>query len=323
MIGVLKILFVSGICVAVYYIFIQLKVLYCVFSTRPAAVKNKTVVISGCDSGFGRLLAERLDSMGVNVIALCLKKEHQESLIQHCSKRLRSHLLDLRDTENIDNVCSEIKNDNVEIYGLVNNAGVLDGSYIEFTDLKVYREMMEVNYFGPVYLTKKLIPFISPGGRIVNLLSNLVFTSSPNFSAYSGSKYAFRAFSEALRKEMAFREIQVSCIEPGYHETNLCDKLLNNTIEEIKQKQYFDHYGGERFYKAHKSISELYIQSIKFLNGGNPKRVVDALQDALFSSFSLNHYIIGIDSIVFWILGFLPDVLSDTAFRVILPQPCR
>ena len=69
---------------------------------------GKHVLITGCDSGFGKLTAIRLDQLGFHVFATCLTKEGEEGLKDVCSERLNTLHLDVTSSEEIENVCKEV-----------------------------------------------------------------------------------------------------------------------------------------------------------------------------------------------------------------------
>ncbi len=99
---------------------------------------------------------------------------------------------------------------------LVNSAGVVHPGYVEKLDLNIFSWMMEVNYFGTVYMTKEVIPaMIKRGsGYIVNISSGAGLISYFGYTAYAASKFAVRGFTQALRQEMKVRGIGVSIVYP-------------------------------------------------------------------------------------------------------------
>ena len=72
-------------------------------------VKGKYVLITGCDSGFGRETAIKLDEMGVCVIATCLTKEGEQSLKSVTSDKLKTFQMDVTNSQQINDVYQEVK----------------------------------------------------------------------------------------------------------------------------------------------------------------------------------------------------------------------
>ncbi|XP_028691376.2 dehydrogenase/reductase SDR family member 7B isoform X6 [Macaca fascicularis] len=106
---------------------------------------------------------------------------------------------------------------------LVNNAGISYRGTIMDTTVDVDKRVMETNYFGPVALTKALLPSMIKRrqGHIVAISSIQGKISIPFRSAYAASKHATQAFFDCLRAEMEQYEIEVTVISPGYIHTNL------------------------------------------------------------------------------------------------------
>ena len=94
---------------------------------------------------------------------------------------------------------------------LVNSAGVAHPGYFQELDLNIFHWMMEVNYFGTVYMTKEVIPSMLKrgSGYIVNISSMAGFVGTFGYTAYGGSKFAVRGFSDVLRAEMKIHGIGV------------------------------------------------------------------------------------------------------------------
>jgi 3-dehydrosphinganine reductase len=99
---------------------------------------------------------------------------------------------------------------------LINSAGITHPGYVQDLELKHFRDQMEVNYFGTVYLTKALLPgMIERGsGYIVNISSMAGFVGVYGYSAYSPSKFAVTGFSDTLRSEMKPYGIKVFIVYP-------------------------------------------------------------------------------------------------------------
>ena len=99
---------------------------------------------------------------------------------------------------------------------LVNSAGVAHPGYVQDLDLNIFTWMMEVNYFGTVYVTKEVIPAMLKRGSgfIVNISSVAGFIGTFGYTAYGASKFAVRGFSDALRAEMKLHNIGVALVFP-------------------------------------------------------------------------------------------------------------
>jgi len=121
--------------------------------------------------------------------------------------------MDVTKKEDIDRVVSKIA---VEcpagLFGLINNAGVGQGSLLEWAELDHYRFHMEVNFFAKVALTRACIPLLKEAkGRVINVTSLAgIIPGEPCMSAYSASKHAADAFTQSIRMELGWWGIHVS-----------------------------------------------------------------------------------------------------------------
>ncbi|CAL1526322.1 unnamed protein product [Lymnaea stagnalis] len=229
------------------------------WSTTPKArvdPANKAVFITGCDSGFGHELAERLDKMGYHVFAGCLApdREGARSLKESTSDRLRIVPIDVTDDFQVEQAVKYVK-DNIgenELWALVNNAGVAVFCEIEWCSVQEFQKIMDVNVFGIVRVTKGFLPLLRQSeGRVINVASLAGRFTLPAFAAYSMSKKACIAFSDALRQEMNKFNIKVITIEPGLYKTPI---TLENYLIDQNRKSWAEtptdvraDYGEEYF----------------------------------------------------------------------------
>jgi len=186
---------------------------------------QKTVVITGCSSGIGRVAAQDLQARGYRVIAACRKPE---DVNQMRALGFIAVALDLDDAQSIDRAADEILalTDN-RLFALFNNGGF--GLYGPLRTLS--RQQLErqfsTNFFGTHQLTMRLLPALEASGdaRIVNTSSVLGLISTPGRGAYAASKYALEAWSDALRLEVRRSGVRVSLIEPGPVQTRFTDNV--------------------------------------------------------------------------------------------------
>ncbi|GFN78488.1 11-cis retinol dehydrogenase, partial [Plakobranchus ocellatus] len=194
----------------------------------------KAVLITGCDQGFGYLLAKRLDGAGYKVFAGCLKanEDGPKRLKAETSPKLEILQLDVTKEDQIEAARSTVA-DSLEghvMWAVVNNAGV--GSHVEFElTLKSYfRRMIDVNLMGVVNVTRAFLPLVRAAkGRIINIASMAGRTGLPGFSAYSASKFGVIGFSECLRREMRHFGVKIILVEPFVYKTSMgtAENILN------------------------------------------------------------------------------------------------
>jgi NAD(P)-dependent dehydrogenase (short-subunit alcohol dehydrogenase family) len=131
-------------------------------------------------------------------------------------RAVRCDITSEADVEELTGVVSALCQSGLELHAVVNNAGVVLGFDVEFTPMSDYQRVMDVNCFGGIRVTKALLPLIVRShGRVVNVTSVAGFFSGAHTSAYACSKYAFTAFSDALRREMKDFGVHVANVQPG------------------------------------------------------------------------------------------------------------
>jgi 3-dehydrosphinganine reductase len=184
---------------------------------------GKVAVVTGGSSGIGKAIANKLAERGMHVWLLAQRKD----ILVSAQKEVESHRkdqtqvigivsMDVSNLEQVHKTMSLI----IEKCGLpdllVNSAGVTHPGYVEKLDINTFHWMMEVNYFGTVYVIKELLPaMIARGsGYILNICSFSGIISSFGYTAYGASKYAVHGFTEALRMELNRRGIGVSILFP-------------------------------------------------------------------------------------------------------------
>lgn len=136
---------------------------------------RRSVLVTGCDSGFGNLVARRLDAYGFTVFAGCLFPDGDgaKKLAQETSKTFRIVKLDVTSKEDVERTVREIEATGLDLWAVVNNAGVAQYLPAEWgSDVEEYERMFNVNVYGLVRVTKAFLPLLRRSkGRVVNLSS--------------------------------------------------------------------------------------------------------------------------------------------------------
>jgi NAD(P)-dependent dehydrogenase (short-subunit alcohol dehydrogenase family) len=193
---------------------------------------NKTVLVTGCSSGFGKATAQLFLAKGWNVIATM--RRPSDNGIEGPVDRLRVVALDVTDAESIRAATSEAISLFGGVHVLVNNAGIGVFSPLETTSEELIRRMFETNTFGVVAMVRAIVPHMRErgSGMIVNVTSSVVFNPMPFVAAYTATKTAVEGFSEALSYELAPLGIHVKLVEPGYgRDTNFGTAAMALNVE--------------------------------------------------------------------------------------------
>jgi len=177
------------------------------------------VLITGCSTGIGRAIAERLLAAGTPVYATARVPRTLERLERAGARTLP---LDVTDDASMVRAVAEVESDHGAVGALVNNAGYGVYGPVEEIPLAEVRKEFETNVFGTGRLCQLVLPGMRRAGRgtIVNVSSMAGRFSLPTGGWYHASKYAVEALSDALRLEVAPFGIRVVLIEPGIIRTD-------------------------------------------------------------------------------------------------------
>ncbi|XP_026757686.2 dehydrogenase/reductase SDR family protein 7-like [Galleria mellonella] len=196
---------------------------------RRSALQKKVVVITGASSGIGEALAHSFYAQGSTVVLAARRRTELDRVKKELmSRKMPIQVpepvvleLDLSNLDSMDSFVKKIYDSCGHIDILINNGGVSHRASILNTEIKVYKQIMDVNYFGSVALTKAALPKMveRKSGHIVFISSVQGLIAIPNRSAYAASKHAIQAFGDSLRAEMHQHNINVTVISPGYVKT--------------------------------------------------------------------------------------------------------
>ncbi|XP_062979198.1 17-beta-hydroxysteroid dehydrogenase type 6-like [Elgaria multicarinata webbii] len=287
-------------------------------------LREKYVFITGCDSGFGNKLARQLDARGLRVLAACLTQKGAEQLKKATSERLKTTILDVTSTENVEAATKWTKSciGNKGLWGLVNNAGIcVPSGPNEWMTKDDFAKVINVNLLGLIDVTLHLLPLVRKArGRVVNISSvmgRVVFCGG----GYCPSKFGVEAFSDSLRRELLPFEVKLSIVEPGAFITPI---LLN--VEEYFSIQWHqttsdirESYGQQYFEK----LCKLYQSTLMTANT-NLSLVTDHIEHALLSRYPRTRYSPGWDAKLFFIpFSYLPASVQDFLMSFFWPKPAQ
>jgi NAD(P)-dependent dehydrogenase (short-subunit alcohol dehydrogenase family) len=196
----------------------------------PTNHSSPAMVITGASTGIGEACALELDRRGFRVFAGVRKESAAEKLRAKASGRLTPILIDVTDGASIAAAAAAVGEavGNAGIAGLVNNAGIAVAGPLELLPVDALRQQLEVNVVGPVAVTQAFLPLLRLArGRVVNISSVSGGMSAPYLGAYSASKFALEAITDALRIELRAWDIGVSSVEPGPIATPIWEKSIH------------------------------------------------------------------------------------------------
>jgi NAD(P)-dependent dehydrogenase (short-subunit alcohol dehydrogenase family) len=181
----------------------------------------KTVLITGCSSGYGLETARYFHAQGWNVVA-SMRTPREDVLPR--SERLRVLALDVTKPASI--AAALAASGPIDV--LVNNAGIgLFGAF-EATPMATVREVFETNTFGVMAMSQAVLPQFRArrSGVVVNVTSSATLAPMPMVAVYTASKLAIEGFTASLELELEPFQVRVKLVEPGYGPTT---RFTNNS----------------------------------------------------------------------------------------------
>ncbi|MDJ0977672.1 MAG: SDR family oxidoreductase [Erythrobacter sp.] len=200
-------------------------------------LSGKSILITGCSSGFGRLAAEDFARQGAKVFASMRRmprKEAEELRILALNEKLDLQVLEIdvtSDKQVEDGVKQAVLAAGGKLDVLINNAGISYGGPVEIQDMDATRHMFETNVFGPQRMARAALPAMreAKSGLIINVSSQLGKVIVPAYGQYSPTKFALEAMSEAMAYELVPHGIDVTVIQPGGYPTEIWKNANENT----------------------------------------------------------------------------------------------
>jgi NAD(P)-dependent dehydrogenase (short-subunit alcohol dehydrogenase family) len=269
------------------------------------------IFVTGASSGIGRATAERLARAGYDVIPGLRRPDALPEPVKE------PVTIDLADGSSIGPATQQVlARADGRLVGLVNNAGYTVSGPCEALDVDDWRAQFEVNLFGHIAVTRALLPaLLANRGRIVNVGSIGGRMSSPFIGPYNSSKFAVRAWTDAMRMELAPHGVHVSLIEPGSIDTPLWQKgneLADEQLEKLtheQQQRYARQITGAR--KAADFAAN---------HGIPPERCAQVIEHALSARNPKGRYLVGADARMQAAVSMLPVRVSDRLMGAMLAR---
>jgi NAD(P)-dependent dehydrogenase (short-subunit alcohol dehydrogenase family) len=270
---------------------------------------GRTAFVTGAATGIGKALVEKLDHEGWRCFA-GYNRQPPDALLAACGDRVRAVQCNITDDASVASAFEEI----AEVIGdgaldlLVNNAASTGGAGggIENVDIDRFKDLFEINLWGPIRVTQAALPFIrrSQDGRIINMGSASQYLTIPMGSSYPVTKAALQRVTRALRAEMKPFGIQATCVEPGGVQTPMM------ALTDDQEKQLWASFPEELLplYKAHfKYPGDAIEENVPLWTA---EEFADRLyRDVICAKQMKVNYVIGPQ---LWVLPIMRRVLPDS-----------
>jgi NAD(P)-dependent dehydrogenase (short-subunit alcohol dehydrogenase family) len=246
-------------------------------------------LITGTSTGIGYATALHFARLGHRVVAT-MRNLGKAAPLQEAARAETLPLvvreLDVTRRESLDRTVAETVRTEGPIDVLINNAGIGGATPLELTPEDEHRAMFEANYWGPIRMIQAVLPSMRErrAGCIVNVTSIAGRVATPNQIAYSASKHALAAASEALAHEVAFFGVRVAIVEPG-----------------VIQTAIFENSAGATRYDKNSPYRQIMRRNGKlfaagFRNPGRPETVAEVIAEAVTTDRPRLRYLVGTDA---------------------------
>lgn len=191
---------------------------------------GQVIWITGASSGIGEGLALALDRLGAKLVISSRRADELERVRAACT-RPDAHLelpLDLAQSATFAGATQQVLARFGRIDLLVNNGGVSQRALAAEATEASERQLMEIDYFGPVALTKAVLPVLRAqgAGKIAVVSSVMGYVGTPGRSSYAAAKHALHGYFDSLRAEVWREGITVLIVCPGYVQTAVSANAL-------------------------------------------------------------------------------------------------
>lgn len=199
-------------------------------------LKNKRIWITGAGSGIGQAMAYRLSGTASVLIISGLEEEElmmMKKNIESEKTTVEVISFDLGDMKQVKDAALTVLSKYGGVDVLINNGGISQRSLVEETDISVDRKIMEINFFGHIYLTRLMLPaMISQRSGHIAVTSSMVGKFGfPLRSSYSASKHALQGYFETAGLELLKYGIRTTIVCPGRIQTNISLNAISGSGE--------------------------------------------------------------------------------------------
>jgi NAD(P)-dependent dehydrogenase (short-subunit alcohol dehydrogenase family) len=268
---------------------------------------SELVVVTGASSGIGRAAVQHLAGVGFHVLA-GVRNDHDAASVS--SDQVEAVRLDITDEDQVAALARRVESDPQArpLRAVVNNAGIAVAAPVEVIPLADWRRQFEANFFGHVAVIQALLPaLLSSRGRVINISSIGGRVAGPTYGAYSASKFALEAMSDALRREVRHLGVQVVVVEPGAIATPIWEKgivaaaaMQSATSEE--QRRRYSKINAGALQRARDAAA----------TGVPPDQVAEVITKAITVPRPRTRYLVGRDAkITARLVALLPDRVLD------------
>jgi NADP-dependent 3-hydroxy acid dehydrogenase YdfG len=205
--------------------------------TLSGSIAGKVVVITGASSGLGEAAARHLAAHSAAVVLGARRAERINALAAElitAGHKARAVVTDVTDRDQVRNLVDTAVREFGRIDVMLNNAGLMPLAPLERLKVDEWDRMIDVNIKGVLYGIAATLPHMKErrSGHIINVSSVYGHVVDPGATVYCATKFAVRALSEGLRREVKPYDIRTTVISPGAVSTELLEHISEKDIQE-------------------------------------------------------------------------------------------
>lgn len=242
-------------------------------------MKKRIAIVTGASGGLGKEFVRQMLSENVDEIwAVARNKEKLEGLRAEWGERIVPFAGDLSSPEGVHALCEKLGEQTPVIVYLVNNAGTGRMEEYEKSSVPEIEKTIYLNSTAVAVLSRACIPYMEPGGHIVNVASQAAFQPLPFMTIYAATKAFVRNFTRALNVELQDRKVVATAVCPGWIKTDLLPSFSKGknprfpgqvTAASVVVKAMKDAKKGRDM-----SVNIFLVKCMRFLAAILPQRIV-------------------------------------------------
>lgn len=210
-------------------------------------LQGKNAIITGSTRGIGLAIAEKLASLGANIVITGTKQDVCDAVAKQLNEKYTSTVIgvqtDVRSEESIQTLIKTASEQFGAIHILVNNAGITKDNLLLRMKPEDFTDVIETNLNSVFHTIKTILkPMLKQKyGRIINITSVVGIMGNPGQCNYAASKAGVIGFTKSIAKEVGSKGITINAVAPGFIETDMIKSLpedyINNIIQSVPLKR--------------------------------------------------------------------------------------
>ena len=197
---------------------------------------QRIALVTGASRGIGQAIAKRLANEGYLVIGTATSEKGVAAVNDYLQELGGAgRVLNVQDTEQINQLFDSIEKEFGNVQVLVNNAGITQDGLLMRMDDNAWERVLDVNLTSVFRTSKRAIKGMMKArqGRIINITSVVAAMGNAGQTNYTASKAGIEGFTRSLAREIGSRQITVNCVAPGFIDTDMTSELDEALIQSM------------------------------------------------------------------------------------------